>query len=472
MALTAPAPTASAAAPAARVDEAVAVSDRERSTRWADLVVVLARGYLAFLATLGAAALVPVLLGWQSFLVTTGSMEPGVSPGDVVVARPMEAGEQVEAGRVFVFTDPAEGSGGRLLVHRVVSRDARGDWVTQGDANASADVAPVPRESFRARARILVPWTGLPVKWWREGEVVRLAGWLLLTGAALAAVLPSRRGPRRRRGLYVAGLVGLVVLLGLVARTAEAGFSATTRSSGNTWSMAAAPSQRYSAEVADDHPHFYYLLDEASGATVADYSDNGRPGTASAIGAYRQPGALPHNFGYSMGLGSSGRVVSGGAALTDPTTFSLELWFRTTSTAGGKLVGFESGQGTTSASYDRHVTMRTDGRLVYGDWNATQIRTITTPAAYNDGAWHHLVLTAVPSGSQQNAVLYVDGQAVVTGTTSRTTSYAGWWRVGYGRVRNAFGLTTNAGFAGQVDQVAVYRTALSSARVQAHYAAR
>lgn len=269
----------------------------------------------------------------------------------------------------------------------------------------------------------------------------------------------------------VFGLALLVAAPGITS--ASAAFTATTRNPGSSWSLSSVPLQHYSAAVTADAPYFYYLLDEASGTTTFDQSENGRTGSLASIGGYRTAGALPNNFGYGMDLGSTGRVVSGGSALWTPETFSLELWFRTTSTSGGKLIGFESGQSAAgSVQFDRHVTMRTDGRLVYGDWNAVQIRTLTSPAAYNDGAWHHLVLTAVPSGSQQSVVLYVDGKSVSSGTTTRTGDYYGWWRVGYGKVRGLLGVTTTDGFTGSVDQVAVYRSVLSSARVRAHYDAR
>ncbi|WP_408898857.1 signal peptidase I [Nocardioides sp. R1-1] len=460
-------------------------------TTWPALTAqVLARAYLAFLLTLAVIAVAPAVADWQSYVVDSGSMRPEIEVGDVVVARGMDRTEQVQPGRVFVFEDPARPEARRLLVHRVVERSATGDWVTKGDANASADVEAVPREAFRARARVLVPLIGLPSYWWRTGDVTALVAWTALTLTAILVVLLAAPGAGRRRGdrrgdrrgerrptrapVVVGGLVlaGALALAVAYANSAYAGFTATTRNPGNSWAISGSTQQPYSAEVLADDPSFYYLLDEASGSTAADASGRDRRGTLSGIAGYRAPGALPRNFGYAMSLGTTGRVVSGGPAQWDPTTFTLELWFRTTSRAGGKLVGFESAQGDTSALYDRQVTLRTDGRLVYGDWNAVQIRTITSPATYNDGQWHHLVLTAVPAGNQQQSTMYVDGVAVATGTTTRTTSYSGWWRVGHGKVRTSLGLTTSAGFPGEVDQVAVYPSALTGARVRAHYAAR
>ena len=450
---------------------------------WASLgFTVLARGYRAFLLTLLVVALVPMLWSWSSYVVRSGSMEPALAVGDVVVAQPFSTSEPVPVGRVMVFENPAFPGGHELLVHRVVEYLGHGDYVSAGDANPSVDATPVRAESFRARARILVPYVGLPLVWLRGNDFALLGGWLLLTFAAF--VRATRRGPtdevrERHEGRHAVSFVALVALggvalgggLGSGIVPAGAAFTSSTRNQANGWTVAQLV-RAYNTAVLADHPYVYYLVDEASGTAAADYSGNSRTGTFASIATYHQTAALPNNPGYSVALGgSTGRLVSGGTALDTPTTFSLELWFRTTTTAGGKLIGFESSRSATGTSYDRHVVMNSSGRLVYGDWTAQQYSTITSPAAYNDGAWHHLVLTATPRGQRQDSIMYVDGTEVTSGVTSRTGDYTGWWRVGYGNL-DAGGVVGPRGFAGSIDQPAVYQTELSAARVAAHYAAR
>lgn len=449
------------------------------------LAVVVARAGVAFFGTLVVAALLPVVTHWDGYVVTSGSMEPHISVGDVVLAQPVTPDDEVEPGRVFVFQDPGDTKGGRLLVHRVVDSAPGGRWTTAGDANADLDVAPVPRSAFRGRAVVLVPLVGHAVNWWRERAFGPLLAGVGVGVAALAVALTvrppgtgGRGGARRRRrttslgrsapAVPVAALaVALVVAPGI--GTASSAYTADTRNPGSTWAVGTVLLP-YNSEVLTDNPYVYYHLDEVGGATMADSSGNNRTGTATGVAQYRGAGALPNNPGYSVDLSGGGRIVAGGTALSNPMTYTLELWFRTSGAAGGKLIGFESGTGAGSLSYDRHVTLRGDGRIVYGDWTASPYRTVESGASYNDGNWHHLVITAVPhGGGQLDAVMYVDGSAVASGVTSRVASYAGWWRVGQGRA-GAVGATT--GFPGRVDQVAVYRTALSPARIRAHYAAR
>jgi signal peptidase I len=465
---------------------------------WARLILyVLGRGYRAFFLTLVVVAMAPTLLGWSSYVVRSGSMEPSIAVGDVVAAKPFSSSDEVPVGRVVIFPNPAKPGEDELLVHRVVENLGTGEYATAGDANATNDATPITAEDLRARARLLVPLVGRPLVWLEHGRVVPLVFWgalttLLFVGATSRPGQGGRSGggtaSGRRRGLRVRRRVGGVVpaLALLVAggvaitgtHTATAGFASRTTSGSNTWQVAAAIPKPYTAQVLADGPYAYYQVDEASGPTMADSSGNARIGTYSSIGTYRQNGALPNNPGTSVALnGGNGRMISGGPTVAGPGTYSLELWFRTSTTAGGKLIGFESTRNATSPSFDRHVFMRPDGRLVYGGWSDILLGTATvlSPSAYNNGGWHHLLVTAKPRGLgllRQDAVMYVDGAAVASGPATLPRSYDGWWRVGHGSLATGSGYPASASFTGSIDQVAIYHSALTATRVQSHWAAR
>ena len=442
---------------------------------WARLGLgALARGYRAFVLTLVLIGTAPTLLGWSTFVVGTGSMEPVIAPGDLVVGMPWSPDDSHPVlGRVMVFDDPADGAD-RLLVHRVVEKRDDGLFTTAGDANAFTDTTPVPREAFRARAVVLVPWVGLPLVWARDGSFVALGLWLLVTVALFVRAGRRDDGTRTRRsaGVVAVALVTVAAVAVSVTQTqARAAFTARATSGSSTWA-AGAGMLPYVAAVTASKPYAFYLLDESSGDLMADRSLNGRTGSYAGYTDLGRPGALPANAGTSVGLnGVTDRLLSGGAAISNPTTFSIELWFRTTTRAGGKLFGFESTRNLTSATYDRHLYMREDGRLVYGQWSGSRVRTLVSPRALNDGAWHHLVLTVRPGTSDSYATMYVDGAAVASGAATRPSAFTGWWRFGFGT------LPSNdpypyAGFLGEVDAAAIYTSQLSAAEVATHYAAR
>lgn len=229
---------------------------------WAGLAGnVLARLYRAFLLTLLVAAIVPALGSWSSLVVRTGSMEPAIEAGDVVVAQPFSASERVPLGRVVVFPNPAKPGEDELLVHRIVENLGGGEFATAGDANASYDAQPVTAEDVRSRATLLVPWVGRPLLWLSDGRPLPLAAWTLVT--ALAFVLAARRprgsrtggssgpsdgSPGRRRRLTrsrrvrsgPAPALALLAATGLalaVTPTASAGFTDRTVSPANSWTV-------------------------------------------------------------------------------------------------------------------------------------------------------------------------------------------------------------------------------------------
>ncbi len=138
-------------------------------------------------------ALAPRLVGFQGHAVVSGSMEPRVSPGDVVLTRPVLA-QDLQPGQVLLFPDP-EGAD-RLVLHRLVSFDARGDLVTRGDANQSNDSTHVPASSVIGEAQLRVPYVGLPVYWRLTGQWGHLGGLTALLAAATVTTLAPARGPR------------------------------------------------------------------------------------------------------------------------------------------------------------------------------------------------------------------------------------------------------------------------------------
>jgi signal peptidase len=127
-----------------------------------------------------AAGLAPLAVGWPATVVMSGSMMPAITPGDVVVAKPVQASE-LRPGQVILFVDPAAKQ--TTLVHRVVSRNTNGSLVTKGDANEVADSTPVPTSAIQGRMLARVPFVGLPRYWLAHRQ------WLPLGASAVLLTL-------------------------------------------------------------------------------------------------------------------------------------------------------------------------------------------------------------------------------------------------------------------------------------------
>ena len=102
------------------------------------------------------------------------------------------------------------------------------------------------------------------------------------------------------------------------------------------------------------------------------------------------------------------------------------------------------------------------GKIIAGVGNPDV--NIVTSGTYNSGAWHHVVFTRVQSTGA--IALYVDGAVAgtATGSVNLLTSQP---TLNFGR--SAAGVQY---YAGSLDEIATYTTALSPTIVTAHYNAR
>lgn len=92
---------------------------------------------------------VPTLGGYCPLIVLTGSMEPEISSGDMIICHTIEPSE-VKTGDVISFFDP-EGNGLSVVTHRVVEivqENGSLSFRTKGDANNVEDKTPVPAENL------------------------------------------------------------------------------------------------------------------------------------------------------------------------------------------------------------------------------------------------------------------------------------------------------------------------------------
>lgn len=163
---------------------------RARRSRFGFVWSIAIRSVLLAFASLVAAmvlwTLIPALFGYRPNLVTSGSMTPRVSVGDVVLTRPIAPG-QLRPGQIVLV----EREGGHVL-HRIRSV-THTEVVTQGDANPTSDFPAAKPDQVVGVGRILIPRIGLPVTLAADHPGLGL----VVAGAALIVV--GGRGVRRGR---------------------------------------------------------------------------------------------------------------------------------------------------------------------------------------------------------------------------------------------------------------------------------
>lgn len=167
----------------------VLVPARGALSWFAPMTRAVAAGLLATVAGLVVWSVLPVLLGWSSHVVVSGSMQPRILGGDVVLSQPVRTAD-LTPGQVLVFDDPA--APGRLLVHRLVRVDDEGNLVTRGDANQGDDSTAVPPEAVMGMGRLRIPFVGLPFLWRHDGKALHLAAACAALAATVALVIRDR----------------------------------------------------------------------------------------------------------------------------------------------------------------------------------------------------------------------------------------------------------------------------------------
>ena len=268
--------------------------------------------------------------------------------------------------------------------------------------------------------------------------------------------------------------LGMAVLF---ASSACGGSSSTASSSAESSKASCPPStsDAYAKAVLADNPVGYYRLDDASGAKLCDASTRRNDGAFSPSGVtYDQPGALKGISDTSIRAdGTVNPATStGNSALFGSTDFTLEAWFKTTSKQDQILV--DVGQGGAGRIAGIGPSSTTPGNTLCGGYlNAVGFDTydgyVTADASslginVFDGKWHYLVGSYSQAGGG-SLNLYLDGRLAKSASihVQPATSPV---RVGYW-----IDSVCNSPFAGSLDEVALYTTALTPARVKAHYSA-
>jgi PKD repeat protein len=207
-------------------------------------------------------------------------------------------------------------------------------------------------------------------------------------------------------------------------------------------------------------------------------------GRADTGVTWNQPGAIAGDSAVSLGDNTFSRIFSGNcpsktscslATERAPDTFTSQVWIKTSTTRGGRILGFGDLQDGVSDHHDRHIYMDNAGRLIFGVRNqngAAQI--VTSPATYRDNQWHQVTATM----GAQGMTLYVDGVAVAQRSdTTQGERYLGYWRLGGDALTGSAligwpSAPSTVNFIGSVDEVAIYPTALTASQIQSLYAAR
>ncbi|WP_078900990.1 LamG-like jellyroll fold domain-containing protein [Actinacidiphila yeochonensis] len=239
----------------------------------------------------------------------------------------------------------------------------------------------------------------------------------------------------------------------------------TSAQSPNASATVPSAADPYPTQVLADGADLYWRYEAASGSYNADSSSSDDSGVSVGGPVHGvTPGAVPGSKAYSYN--GTSQFTYSDRQHPKPGTYTIETWFRTTTTSGGMLMGFGNDPTQTSTLYDKHIYMTNTGQLIFGVYTGST-RTVTDPTAFNDGQWHQVAASEGPDGIK----LYVDGTLrSADPTVTDSQDYPGYWRTGGDSLGGWPDQPASQYFNGQLDETAVYPTVLSADQIANHYA--
>lgn len=234
------------------------------------------------------------------------------------------------------------------------------------------------------------------------------------------------------------------------------------------------PSSVYEAEVRADNPLAWYRLGESSGAVANDSSGNGRHGTYEGGATFNSRSSLiandPDN---AIGFDGVNDLVRIDAAGISGAAWTVEAWFsHGTVDANDRVIWEQKGTGGYATALGLSGTSGAAGTLF-----AQQVASPTTGAVLtgtrrlDDGRPHHVVLSRDP-GAPLTMSMWVDGTLETSGSGFNPLPAPSSATIGHGDANNSVVVIAGTGlFAGTLDEVAIYSSTMTPARIAAHHAA-
>lgn len=233
------------------------------------------------------------------------------------------------------------------------------------------------------------------------------------------------------------------------------------------------PVPEYATAVSADSPRGHWRFGDAAGSSVAvDASGNGLNGTygtkvivGDAVGTLLYDRNMAATFVGVAGYLVGNDYVSMGspAGLNFGTgDFTVEAWISTEINADRPVVTKSSGSGARweiVVTDDSGKEGRVRAYIFDGAPLPNDVMAYGPSLRVDDGEFHHVV---VVFDRDFGVIVYVDGVGAQTSTAmSGSVSNTAPFRVG--------GRASVPAFNGEIDEVAVYPSALSAARVRTHY---
>ncbi len=158
--------------------------------------LVIVAGLLVYAWSVG-------IMFWKPYAIVTGSMEPTLNRGDLVI---LEKPRDIQVGDIITYRYKGVPVTHRVIdvVGTVVGETPDGYYITKGDANAQPDPYKVRPDDIIGEVRYRLPLLGWPVilvNWTPQVRIVLLIGITLVLGLLVFRGLIHGEGKEEEAGL-------------------------------------------------------------------------------------------------------------------------------------------------------------------------------------------------------------------------------------------------------------------------------
>lgn len=217
----------------------------------------------------------------------------------------------------------------------------------------------------------------------------------------------------------------------------------------------------YPTAILADAPQLYYRSGELSGTVATDMTANNYSGTYVGKCTLNQPGAIGRDLNTSVLLDGSSGYISVPAGATQGATGTWEGWFNLTNVSfatNPRLIANDN-VGSSKKGIEIGINAGATAMFINIGYNSNNAN-VSYSHTFIVNTWYYFAFTY----DGVTAIFYINGVNVAQSTVNQTL-VAGGFSYNIGR-DPAYSGDYVPGF---MDEVAVYSTALSPARIAAHY---
>ncbi|MBV9173877.1 MAG: right-handed parallel beta-helix repeat-containing protein [Chloroflexi bacterium] len=207
-----------------------------------------------------------------------------------------------------------------------------------------------------------------------------------------------------------------------------------------------------------DQPLAYWRLDETDGTTLTDLSGQGQQATTSGAVSLGTSGAIAGDPDQAISMDGKTGFARDNTAINVGGDFTVEAWIKAASNDQAAPIVSIAGEGGSRTLYVQQGQFRGMDDLS-SNWPAYSV---SASKPVDATTWHYVVFT---TQGGNNLALYVDGVLAGSATIQSVSGFT---------ANPVLGWSDDTGFqkfAGSLDEVALYGSALSPERVKAHFLA-